>query len=122
MIEREKRRFERVTLKEKNKATVVSIGSEIQYNMHTRNVSNKGLFLEYGSPKKLPFTVSSVLEIWLDIGEEARIFFNGKVVRTVLPEDNQASLWGPGVAIKIIQITDEQNSKLEEFIQKNAKD
>ena len=76
MKEREKRRFERVTLKEKNKATVVSIGSEIQYNMHTRNVSNRGLFLEYGSPKKLPFTVSSVLEIWLDIGDGFKLSFS----------------------------------------------
>ena len=32
------------------------------------------------------------------------------------PFDNQASLWGPGLAIKIVQISEGEDKKLEKFL------
>lgn len=122
MIERERRSSKRVTLTQKNSVSLVSIGSDVKYSFKTRNISNQGLFLEYKTPENLPFTSSSLVEAWLTLDEGETIFFNAKVVRVVLAHDNQASLWGPGIAIKIVQISDNSHLKLEKFIQRVAGD
>ena len=116
MVAKERRKFERFTLETKNKAYLASIGSSLIYALQTRNISKKGLFLSCEDPERYPFTTSSLLEVSLDIGDGQSVFFNAKPVRFFSPFDNQASLWGPGLAIKIVQISEGEDKKLEKFL------
>lgn len=120
MVERENRRGERILLKEKRPVVIAPIGSDIRYRLETRNVSDKGLFLEHENPERFPFTNSSLMEIWFDAGGEALICFIAKMMRQVGKSDEKASLWGTGIAIKIIQIAKEDEERLGAFLDKEV--
>ena len=116
MGSRENRRVIRVNLKEPLTVTMGSIGSDVKYNLMSRDISNNGFFLDFEKPGRFPFTPSSIMEVWMVIGSNETIFFNGKMARVVYPTDAAASVSGPGIAIRIIQIEPDQEERLVEFI------
>ncbi len=120
MFKRERRRFKRIILEKKHSVVINSIGSQISYSLKTRNISIDGLFLECENPERVPFTPSSLIEAHLDIDEGEFVFFNIKIVHFVLPQDNKATLWGPGFGVKIVQISKEDKIRLESFVQLHA--
>jgi hypothetical protein len=93
-----------------------SIGAEVRYDLQTRDISNKGFFLDFKSPGRFPFTPSSIMEIWLELEEGNTIFFNGKMARVVYPSDHLARESGPGIAVRIVQIERDQEKALLEYI------
>lgn len=118
MVDREKRRGERLLLEKKRPVVIAPIGSDVRYHLETKNVSNHGFFLEYENPDRFPFTKASMMEVWLDTGEGDLVFFNAKMLRLIREDDKEADLWGAGIAIKIIQITKENEERLEAYIDK----
>ena len=113
---RDNRRVIRVNLEVPLQVTMGSIGSDVRYELATRDVSNNGFFLDFDKPGRFPFTPASIMEIWMDLGEEGRIFFNGKMARVVYPTDSAAEVSGPGIAVRIVQIEPDQEQLLIKFI------
>ncbi len=116
---RENRKTKRVQLKKPLKVVMGSIGAEMRYDLETRNVSINGFFLAFDKPGRFPFTPSSIMEVWMELGEGNTIFFNGKMARVVRPEEPAAQENGPGIAIKIVQIDKENERLLSAFIEAN---
>lgn len=116
---RENRRNTRVKLTEPLKVVMGSIGAEVRYELTTRNVSITGFFLDFDKPGRFPFTPTSIMEVWMDFGDNKAIFFNGKMARVVHPDDPTVSETGPGIAIKIVQIDRENEDSLGDFIDAN---
>jgi hypothetical protein len=56
------------------------------------------------------------MEIWIELEKDERIFFNGKMVRKVMPGDPGSDITGPGIAVRIIQMDQKTELKLKEFI------
>lgn len=117
---RENRKVKRVVLEEPLKVAICSIGNNIRYDLLTRNVSINGFFLDFEKPGRFPFTPSSVMEVWLELSDSEKIFFNGKMARVVYPEDPQAVETGPGIGIRIIQIDSKNEKILKGFIDRNS--
>jgi hypothetical protein len=120
---RENRRVKRIRLSEPLKVIIGSIGADVRYNLMTIDVSDTGFFLAHDSPGRFPFSPSSILEVWMDLGGggENTIFFNGKMARVVYPKDPLAQEMGPGIAIRIAQITRESEARLKEFVEQKSK-
>jgi hypothetical protein len=116
MIDREARRAQRINLEEPLLVSMGSIGSDVQYDLTTKDISNKGFFLSYEKPGRFPFLDSSILEVWLSLDEEQKIFFNGKMARIIMPDDEAAKVFGPGIAIQIIQISEDHQKMLDNFV------
>lgn len=96
---------------------VGSIGSDIHYEMETSTVSLTRFVLSVDNPEKFPFSHSSILEVWLDIGEEEPVFCNGKISTETFesPEGDT-----PAVVIRIIQIASKQGQRLVHFLAKQS--
>ena len=118
MGSRDNRRVIRVHLESPLTVTMGSIGSDVKYNLMTRDISNNGFFLGFEKPGRFPFTPSSIMEVWMAIGNDETIFFNGKMARVVYPTDEAAKVTGPGIAIRIIQIEPQEEQDLIDFISK----
>ncbi len=119
---RENRRNLRLKLKDPLRVIMGSIGAEVRYDLQTRDISNKGFFLDFEAPGRFPFTPSSIMEVWLELEEGNSIFFNGKMARVVYPTDNAAQESGPGIAVRIVQIEREQEKALLDFIGRKVGD
>lgn len=117
MLDREKRKGERLILEKKCPVVLASIGSDVRYHLETNNISSYGFFLEFENPDRFPFTKASMMEVWLDTGKEEPIFFNAKMIRIIYEKDKDASLWGVGIAIKIIQISKNNDERLRTYIE-----
>lgn len=115
-MSRENRKVKRVILNDPLKVVMCSIGAQVKYELTTRNVSYNGFFLEFDSPGRFPFTPSSIMEVWLELGEANTIFFNGKMARVVHAGDPMAKELGTGIAIKIVQIERENEVSLKNFV------
>lgn len=87
----------------------------MRYEMQTRNVSYTGFFLDFEKPGRFPFTPASIMEVWLDIGDQT-LFFNGKMVRKVMPGEPGSDITGPGIAVRIVQIDTKTENSLKEFV------
>lgn len=111
---RENRKVQRVELSQPLRVKLRSIGSQMSYELATRNISYTGFFLEFASPGRFPFTRSSIMEVWLDLGPSDTVFFNGKMARVVNKGDEGHS--SPGIAIRIVQIDKDNEDKLRRFI------
>lgn len=122
MGSRDNRRVIRVHLEYPLTVTMGSIGSDVKYNLMTRDISNNGFFLDFEKPGRFPFTPSSIMEVWMAIGKTETIFFNGKMARVVYPTDEAAKVTGPGIAIRIIQIEPEEEQGLVDFISKKLEE
>lgn len=115
---RENRRVIRLSLQKPLKVLLTSIGGTVRYEMQTRNVSYTGFFLDFEKPGRFPFTPASIMEIWLDIGDQT-LFFNGKMVRKVMPGEPGSDITGPGIAVRIVQIDTKTENALKEFVDKS---
>lgn len=116
---RENRRVIRLSLDKPLKVLLTSIGGTVRYEMQTRNVSYTGFFLDFEKPGRFPFTPASIMEIWLDIGDQT-LFFNGKMVRKVMPGEPGSDITGPGIAVRIVQIDTKTENALKEFVDKSV--
>jgi hypothetical protein len=116
---RENRRVIRLALEKPLKVLLTSIGGTVRYEMQTRNVSYTGFFLDFEKPGRFPFTPASIMEIWLDIGDQT-LFFNGKMVRKVMPGEPGSEITGPGIAVRIVQIDTKTENALKEFVDKSV--
>lgn len=117
-VRRENRRVIRLRLPKPLKVLLTSIGGTMRYEMQTRNVSYTGFFLDFEKPGRFPFTPASIMEIWLDIGDQT-LFFNGKMVRKVMPGEPGSEITGPGIAVRIVQIDTKTENSLKEFVDKS---
>lgn len=122
MVDREARRAQRVILKDPLSVSLRSIGSEVQYELTTVDISDRGFFLAFENPGRFPFSNSSIIEVWLTIDETQQVFFNGQMARIILPEDEAADVFGAGIAIKIVQITDQEQEILSTFVKQKAQE
>lgn len=109
---RENRKVKRIRLDEPLKVLLCSIGAEVKYELTTRDVSYNGFFLEFDSPGRFPFNYSSIMEVWLSLGSQKTIFFNGKMARVVLPGSQGES----GIAVRIVQIDKDDEKVLLDFV------
>ena len=119
----ESRKVKRVRLTNPIKVVICSIGGQVRYDLTTKDISTTGFFLEYESPARFPFNRSTILEVWLTLEENRKIFFNGKMARVVYPKGEESENVvesSPGIGIKIVQISQENNEKLDGFIQSKA--
>jgi hypothetical protein len=113
---RENRKMVRLMLDHPLTVSIGSLGADVRYELRTRNVSYTGFFLDYEKPGRFPFTPSSIMEIWIELEKDSRIFFNGKMVRKVMPGDPGSEITGPGIAVRIVQMDTKTEQKLKEFI------
>ena len=122
MQAKENRKTTRVDLENPVRVVLGSIGSSIRYDLLTHNISHNGFFLNFDKPGRFPFTPASIMEVWLELGEdEGTLFLNGKLARIVMPEEKDGIKQGEsGIAIRIVQIDRENEEKLRLFIEKHA--
>ena len=113
---RENRRVTRLILENPLKVVMGSMGADVRYDLHTRNISINGFFLDFQKPGRFPFTPASIMEVWLELEPAHSIFFNGKMARIVHSNDPGAVVTGPGIAVRIVQIEKESEVALREFI------
>ena len=117
MKSRENRKVNRIKLGQPLKVVICSIGAHVKYELTTSDVSNNGFFLSFENPGRFPFNQSSIMEIWLSLGEDRTIFFNGKVARVVQPVEGQdAPVKESGIAVRIVQIDKDSEDLLKGFI------
>jgi hypothetical protein len=102
--------------------SIASLGADVRYELKTRNVSYTGFFLDFEKPGRFPFTAASIMEIWIELDAGERIFFNGKMVRKVMPGEPGSEVTGPGIAVRIIQMDSKTEQKLKEFIDRKLAD
>lgn len=113
---RENRKMVRLILDQPLTVSISSLGADVRYELKTRNVSYTGFFLDFEKPGRFPFTAASIMEIWIDLDNGERIFFNGKMVRKVMPGDPGSEITGPGIAVRIVQMDSKTETKLKEFV------
>jgi hypothetical protein len=118
MSTKEPRRNARLHLESALHVIMGSIGSDVRYNLETKDVTSKGFFIESKQPGRFPFTASSIVEVWLEIDAGTAIFFNGKISRVIFPEEAETLDEEPGIAIRVIQIEPEEEKRLAEFLNK----
>ena len=117
---RENRKLVRLLLKAPLKVTIRSLGAEISYELETRNLSYTGFFLDFEKPGRFPFTQASIMEVWIELEKNMKIFFNGKMVRKVMPGEPGSDITGPGIAVHIIQIETKVETQLKNFIDRRV--
>ncbi len=123
MKSRENRKVNRIKLDDPLKVVICSIGAHVKYELTTSDVSNNGFFLSFENPGRFPFNQSSIMEIWLSLGDDGTIFFNGKVARVVQPIEGQdAANQESGIAVRIVQIDKDSEDLLKEFISERIVD
>ncbi len=109
----------RVFLEKPLQVRLASIGGLVSYQMETSDISHAGFFLDFDRPGRFPFTAESILEVWLQLPNDKAIFFNGKMARLVLPP-SEGKIAETGIAIRIIQISNENEKLLDWFIKSVA--
>ena len=119
---KESRKNGRIKFDQPLRVVMGSIGSEVKYDMTTRNISHTGFFLDFDKPGRFPFTPASIMEIWIELEPESTIFFNGKMARVVFPGDPQAAETGPGIAVRIVQIDTKNERILFDFIDRKTRE
>jgi hypothetical protein len=110
----------RLILDQPLSVSISSLGADVRYDLHTRNVSYTGFFLDFEKPGRFPFTTASIMEIWIELEAGNRIFFNGKMVRRVMPGEPGSEITGPGIAVRIIQMDSKTEHQLKEFIDRKV--
>ncbi|MFK7873375.1 MAG: PilZ domain-containing protein [Oligoflexales bacterium] len=113
---RENRVNHRVFLKTPIPVEIGSIGSTVRYTLETRDISDRGFFLDFERPGRFPFNPASILEVWLHLTPDEVIFFNGKMARVVYPADEKGHLTQPGIAITLVQMELDQKEKYMKYL------
>ncbi len=119
---RENRKMVRLILDHPLTVSIASLGADVRYELQTRNISYTGFFLDFEKPGRFPFTAASIMEIWIELEKGNRIFFNGKMVRKVMPGDPGSEITGPGIAVRIIQMDNKTEQKLREFVDRKLEE
>ncbi len=117
---RENRKMVRLLLEQPMAVSIGSLGADVRYDLQTRNISYTGFFLDFEKPGRFPFTSASIMEIWIELEKDNRIFFNGKMVRKVMPGEPGSEITGPGIAVRIIQMDTKTENRLKEFIDRKV--
>ena len=117
---RENRKMIRLMLEQPLAVSIGSLGADVRYELTTRNISYTGFFLDFEKPGRFPFTKASIMEIWIELEKDQRIFFNGKMVRKVMPGDPGSEITGPGIAVRIIQMDTKTENRLKEFVDRKV--
>ena len=117
---RENRKMVRLLLEQPMAVSIGSLGADVRYELQTRNISYTGFFLDFEKPGRFPFTSASIMEIWIELEKDNRIFFNGKMVRKVMPGEPGSEITGPGIAVRIIQMDTKTENRLKEFIDRKV--
>jgi len=117
-MSKEPRRNARLLMDKALHIIMGSIGSDVRYDLETKDVTSKGFFLESKTPGRFPFTTSSIVEVWLEIEPGNTVFFNGKISRILLPEEAESLGEPSGIAIRVIQIEPEEEKKFGDFLNK----
>lgn len=117
---RDNRKVQRVFLEAPIRVVMGSIGNSVRYELQSQSVSTNGFFLSFEKPGRFPFTASSIMEVWLEISDTEKVFFNGKMARVVMPSDVKDKRLGAGIAIRIVQIDRENEDRLRSFIENTA--
>lgn len=115
--------FKRQTSLNQDKALNViigSIGSDIRYDLETKDVTTKGFFLNSDQPSRFPFTISSIVEVWLELESNNFVFFNCKIAKITTIEEAETSGESPGIFFRTIQIDSEEENKLNKFLEQRA--
>ncbi len=121
-VRKDSRKVGRLKLSEHLKVVMGSLGSDVRYDMWSKNISHTGFFLDFDRPGRFPFTTASIMEIWLELEPGNTIFFNGKMARVVFPGDAAAADTGPGIAVRIVQIDSKNEKVLFDFIDRKFKE
>ena len=117
---RENRKMLRLLLEQTLAVSIGSLGADVRYDLQTRNISYTGFFLDFQKPGRFPFTAASIMEIWIELEKGNRIFFNGKMVRKVMPGEPGSDITGPGIAVRIVQMDTKTESRLKDFIDRKV--
>lgn len=117
MGSKDNRKVFRVKLEKPLKVVMGSIGADVKYDLVTNDISPNGFFLDFEAPGRFPFNPSSIMEVWLSLDGGDQVFFNGKMARVVYPATDGEDKGRPGIAIRIVQINDEEEKKLLNFIE-----
>ena len=108
MVAKDTRRTPRYRIKVTVEIIVRTIGSNDPYRYQTANVSAGGVFIDKDA-NFYPFNTQSILEVWVH-AKDKEIFFLGKV----------AHMQKHGFGIKIIDITNEAQDDLNQFVRDYA--
>jgi hypothetical protein len=119
---RENRKLVRLIMDHHVRVSIGSLGSDVRYELQTKNISYTGFFLDYEKPGRFPFTSSSIMDISIQLSKDLKIEFNGKMVRRVMPGEPGSEITGPGIAVKIVQIDTKTEQKLKDFIDRTIED
>lgn len=100
---------------------VGSIGSDVRYELETKDITARGFFLESSTPGRFHFTMSSIVEVWIELGSDLTVFFNAKIARITesseaMEESRTDDSATPGIQFRIIQIEPEEEKKLTDFV------
>jgi hypothetical protein len=98
-------------------AFVRVLGGEREYVFRTRDLSHGGLFLYTRVGHLYPFKVGSPLSIELYDFDKA-VEFRAVVVRVVEPGSPEAERFPAGFGIKIIELDEENKTRLDELIKR----
>ena len=120
MAGRDNKRIQRVFSQKPLRVLISSIGSDVKYELSTQNLSTQEIFLNFDKPGRLPFTKASILEVWIELSSKKILFFNGKIARIVFSEDEDASTFGPGLGIRIILASDDNQETFDTFLDDNS--
>ncbi|MBC61894.1 MAG: hypothetical protein CMP11_05505 [Zetaproteobacteria bacterium] len=109
----------RVMIKRPVEIVLCSIGSDVTYDLSSKNLSAHGFFIEFDEPGRFPFTTSSLLEVWIKISDEQTVFFNGKIDR-IAKKDETSDILATDIYVEIVQITAQDQEMLKNFISENT--
>ena len=113
---KENRKRHRLRLNKPLRVLVSSLGSDVQYDLVTHDLSLGGFFLDFESPMKFPFLSSSILEVCIVLDNHEDIYFLGKIARVVYANDTEANQ-RKGIAVSIILIENTFKDYLKKFIE-----
>ena len=114
-------RLNAMRVSERQKVTISSFGSPLQYEFTTRDISTTGVFILCNDLEPYPFQqTSTMLDCMLHLPEgHSKVRFMAKIARILYnsPESEQSEA---GVGLKIVQLLREDLKVLEQFIMQRA--
>jgi hypothetical protein len=119
-VSREQKKVLSATLPKTITVIAGSIGSDVRYEMQARELSNRNFFMESDSPGRLPFTATSLIEIWLELDHGKVVFFVGRMEQKIMPAEAKEQGTRPGIAVTLVQIEPDDEKLLQEGIVRAA--
>ncbi len=109
----DKRQAIRLIVRKSLRVYIRSIGSNVKYELFSKNISHKGIGLESFVERKYPFDLNTLLDVWLQLDDQDNtvVSFCAKIVRSQDSDGKQS------YGLSICQINDDQETKLHEYIE-----